>query len=385
MKKVVSCLFTCALAIMMSFSSVFAYDTSKIDSSYEKLKSFYESKEELRSYDEIIAVESIGLEAENYKLPDMASVDYENETLGNLSKGIISFILIGENPRNYNGKNLIELLENCIQEDGSVEKDGFVATSNVQVWVLYALESYNSDKVGLVANNLLSTMNVDGSFGYGYGNSSADVTGWCLEALSIAGLSDQLNKTQEYLNNNSRFGDKGIWGYSYQDADYDENGKPTYKVDNEGNPIVIDVPNATSQAAVLIGLITNDKEELLNGRYDYNSVNPLDTLAELQNEDGTYWDDKNTSYETFDTVRAIGTYKNGSIIYKVQKDYKELITKPKENKPAEQSNTEQTVTTNKKEQGVQTGDDTQTMIYVSVAMISSGLYLILRKEYERVH
>lgn len=385
MKKVVSCLFTCTLAIMMSFSSVFAYDTSKIDSSYEKLKSFYESKEELRSYDEIIAVESIGLEAENYKLPDMASVDYENETLGNLSKGIISFILIGENPRNYNGKNLIELLENCIQEDGSVEKDGFVATSNVQVWVLYALESYNSDKVGLVANNLLSTMNVDGSFGYGYGNSSADVTGWCLEALSIAGLSDQLNKTQEYLNNNSRFGDKGIWGYSYQDADYDENGKPTYKVDNEGNPIVIDVPNATSQAAVLIGLITNDKEELLNGRYDYNSVNPLDTLAELQNEDGTYWDDKNTSYETFDTVRAIGTYKNGSIIYKVQKDYKELITKPKENKPAEQSNTEQTVTTNKKEQGVQTGDDTQTMIYVSVAMISSGLYLILRKEYERVH
>lgn len=385
MKKVVSCLFTCTLAIMMSFSSVFAYDTSKIDSSYEKLKSFYESKEELRSYDEIIAVESIGLEAENYKLPDMASVDYENETLGNSSKGIISFILIGENPRNYNGKNLIELLENCIQEDGSVEKDGFVATSNVQVWVLYALESYNSDKVGLVANNLLSTMNVDGSFGYGYGNSSADVTGWCLEALSIAGLSDQLNKTQEYLNNNSRFGDKGIWGYSYQDADYDENGKPTYKVDNEGNPIVIDVPNATSQAAVLIGLITNDKEELLNGRYDYNSVNPLDTLAELQNEDGTYWDDKNTSYETFDTVRAIGTYKNGSIIYKVQKDYKELITKPKENKPAEQSNTEQTVTTNKKEQGVQTGDDTQTMIYVSVAMISSGLYLILRKEYERVH
>lgn len=385
MKKVVNCLFTCTLAIMMSFSSVFAYDTSKIDSSYEKLKSFYESKEELRSYDEIIAVESIGLEAENYKLPDMASVDYENETLGNLSKGIISFILIGENPRNYNGKNLIELLENCIQEDGSVEKDGFVATSNVQVWVLYALESYNSDKVGLVANNLLSTMNVDGSFGYGYGNSSADVTGWCLEALSIAGLSDQLNKTQEYLNNNSRFGDKGIWGYSYQDADYDENGKPTYKVDNEGNPIVIDVPNATSQAAVLIGLITNDKEELLNGRYDYNSVNPLDTLAELQNEDGTYWDDKNTSYETFDTVRAIGTYKNGSIIYKVQKDYKELITKPKENKPAEQSNTEQTVTTNKKEQGVQTGDDTQTMIYVSLAMISSGLYLILRKEYERVH
>lgn len=385
MKKVVSCLFTCTLAIMMSFSSVFAYDTSKIDSSYEKLKSFYESKEELRSYDEIIAVESIGLEAENYKLPDMASVDYEKETLGNLSKGIISFILIGENPRNYNGKNLIELLENCIQEDGSVEKDGFVATSNVQVWVLYALESYNSDKVGLVANNLLSTMNVDGSFGYGYGNSSADVTGWCLEALSLAGLSDQLNKTQEYLNNNSRFGDKGIWGYSYQNADYDENGKPTYKVDNEGNPIVIDVPNATSQAAVLIGLITNDKEELLNGRYDYNSVNPLDTLAELQNEDGTYWDDKNTSYETFDTVRAIGTYKNGSIIYKVQKDYKELITKPKENKPAEQSNTEQTVTTNKKEQGVQTGDDTQTMIYVSVAMISSGLYLILRKEYERVH
>lgn len=406
MKKVVSSLFACTIAIMMSFSSVLAYNTSKIDASYEKILKFYESKEELRSFDEIIAVESLGLEAENYQLPDISSVDFENETLGNITKGIISLILIGENPNDYNENNLIELLESCIQEDGSIEKDGYVATSNIQVWVLYALECYDSDKVDLVANNLLQTMNENGSFGYGYGTSSADVTGWCLEALTNAGLSDKLGDTKEYLNNNDRFDENGTWGYSYPDTKYDENGNPIYKYDDEGNPIMINFPNSTSQAAVLIGLIVNDKEGLLNGNYDFNNVNPLDVLADYQNKDGTYWDDENISYETFDTVRALGTYKNGSFVYRAQSVYKDLtveteeVENTEEQPEVEEQEQKETLDekqieqnddkkeneeVNKETNSVKTGDNSQIVLFISVSVISSGLYLILRKEYEKIH
>ena len=42
-------------------------------------------------------------------------------------------------------------------------------------------------------------------------------------------------------------------------------------------------------------------------------------------------------------------------------------------------------TTNQKTTSVKTGDETNIVIFVSLSMVSGGLFLVLRKEYERVH
>ena len=42
-------------------------------------------------------------------------------------------------------------------------------------------------------------------------------------------------------------------------------------------------------------------------------------------------------------------------------------------------------TTNQKTTSVKTGDETNVVIFVSLSMVSGGLFLVLRKEYERVH
>ncbi len=369
MKKILCSLMISVLCFMTAISGVSAasYDTSKIDQAYSKMIGYYKSRTELRSLDEIIAVEALGLEAENYTLPDLSSTDFNTQSLGTISKGLISVILIGKNPSDYNNQNLVQILEDCVKDDGSVEKDGYVADPNIQVWVLYALESYNSPKAELVANNLISKMSVDGGFGYSETSLSVDVTGWCLEALSNLKNYDELSKVKNYLKNTDRFGDNGSWGYSYGNSDY---------------------PNSTSQAAVLMGLIVNDKNGLLNGEYNYNNINPLDVLAEYQNENGSYWNDP-VSYETFDTARCLGTYKNGSVIVKAQSDYDKLINpeKPvnnekndvKDNKTATTSNTNKNAVAT----AVKTGDNTHIVVFVSLSMISGGLFLVLRKENEK--
>lgn len=362
MKKILSSLFICTVAVMISISSVFAFDSTQIDNTFSKLYAFYQTKNELRSFDEIIAVESLGLEAENYQLPDIASVDFENKTIGDLTKGILSLILIGEDLHDYQGQDLVALLESYVQSDGSVVKNDYTAASSVLAWTLYALESCSSDKVNLVAEKLLSTRNDNGSFGYGAGTESADITGWCLEALAVAGYSEELNETKNYLLNHERYGEDGVWGYSGESATY---------------------PNATSQAAVLIGLLTSDKEQLLNGKYNYNNKNPLDALAAMQNADGTYWDDEKVSnggYETFDTVRAIGTYKNGSVVYRAQQAYKDMTeNETSENEQIKQPETEQENNQNTVSESVKTGDSKQILVFVSLMILSGALYLQLRK------
>ena len=40
---------------------------------------------------------------------------------------------------------------------------------------------------------------------------------------------------------------------------------------------------------------------------------------------------------------------------------------------------------NQKTNSVKTGDETNVVIFVSLSMVSGGLFLVLRKEYERVH
>lgn len=394
MKKIVSSLFVCTLAIMMSFSSVFAtgYDTSKIETAYNKVVNYYENNKNLENdsfgLDAIIAVETLGLEVEdNYEILDLKNY-YQNYkdnygydiTASTLSKLIIAQVLSGVDPTNLNGENLIEKLNSMINEDGTI--DGNAATDDI--WVLFALESVNSDKIELVANHLANENNEDGGFWYTYNGNWSDpqITAWGIEALIIAeditenSYDESIKKALNYLDNTK------------VDAAYG------YDAEGDGD----------TQSCVLEALIVYDKEGLLDGKYDVKNVNPIDIMLNFQLDDGSFkiadyvynpdtdWYDKTGTYSfnfytTVECARTLGTYKNGSFVLKAQKAYEALTTKPEENKPADVSKPQETqkAVSNTKTKSVETGDNTQTMLFISISVVSGGLYLVLRKEYERVH
>lgn len=103
MKKIFPSLLVAAIILFNGMGGVFAstYDTSKLDQAYAKIVEYYQTHKTLTSPDEIIAVESLGLEAEDgYELPDLESQDFDFLSLGDLTKSIIAFTLIGKDPTN---------------------------------------------------------------------------------------------------------------------------------------------------------------------------------------------------------------------------------------------------------------------------------------------
>ena len=152
MKKIFTVLTSIALTFALSFSAAFANDDALIKSQ-NYLKTIT-----LDSPDAVIAYEATGMEAD-YKadalLNNFKETDYVTASYGDLAKSIIAISLLGENPKDFNKTNLVEILENRVQEDGTLTNDvngGCGAT----IWTLMALETVNSPKVKVVADNRLS-------------------------------------------------------------------------------------------------------------------------------------------------------------------------------------------------------------------------------------
>ena len=148
-----------------------------------------------------------------------------------------------------------------------------------------------------------------------------------------------------------------------------------------------------------MGLLTYDKNKVLSGEYNYNDINPLDILADSQNTDGTYWNDQYIDYETFDTVRALGTYKNGSVILKAQSAYQDILKNQEENKTptppkqptntkpntsTETNKTQKPTSTNKTVNAkvVETSDNNNIIPYLLILVLSTGLLVINKKKNE---
>ena len=96
MKKIICSLMISVLCFMTAISGVSAasYDTSKIDQAYAKIIEYYKNNNTLVDADKIIAVESLGLEAESNQF-DISSIDLEKVTD---SKRIIVKALLGIDP-----------------------------------------------------------------------------------------------------------------------------------------------------------------------------------------------------------------------------------------------------------------------------------------------
>ena len=374
MKRIFTVLTSIALTFALSFSAAFANDDAFLKSQ-NYLKTIA-----LDSPDAVIAYEATGMEAD-YKadalLNNFKETDYVTASYGDLAKSIIAISLLGENPKDFNKTNLVEILENRVQEDGTLTNDvngGCGAT----IWTLMALETVNSPKVKAVADKL-STMAMDnGAYWYEYKgpNADLDTTGWAMEALSVAGrstydaaISKAYTFVQSKLNSTDGSYDIG-WG-----------------------------GNADTQSCVLEGL------SVAGYTLDTNAYN---YLLSYQNEDGTFnalnyntFKLEPNAYASVEGARALGVINNGSFVLKARNDYTEtttpVVTEPetpttpteptKPSTPTTPSTTtpavkpETTTTEPKKEtvKVVNTGDNTNVMAYVVAAIAAVGVIVLVIK------
>ena len=366
-EKNITVLTSIALTFALSFSAAFANDDALIKSQ-NYLKTIT-----LDSPDAVIAYEATGMEAD-YKadalLNNFKETDYVTASYGDLAKSIIAISLLGENPKDFNKTNLVEILENRVQEDGTLTNDvngGCGAT----IWTLMALETVNSPKVKVVADKL-STMAMDnGAYWYEYKgpNADLDTTGWAMEALSVAGRSTYdaaISKAYTFVSKlNSTDGSYDIgWG-----------------------------GNADTQSCVLEGLSTAGYT-LDTNAYNY--------LLSYQNEDGTFnalnyntFQLEPNAYASVEGARALGVINNDSFVLKARRDYIKtttpVVTEPetptKPSTPTTPGTTtpavkpETTTTEPKKEtvKVVNTGDNTNVMAYVVAAIAAVGVIVLVIK------
>lgn len=370
MKKIFTVLTSIALTFALSFSAAFANDDALIKSQ-NYLKTIT-----LDSPDAVIAYEATGMEAD-YKadalLNNFKETDYITASYGDLAKSIIAISLLGENPKDFNKTNLVEILENRVQEDGTLTNDvngGCGAT----IWTLMALETVNSPKVKAVADKL-STMAMDnGAYWYEYQGKNADLdtTGWAMEALSVAGRSTYdaaISKAYTFVQSKLNSTD----GY----------------YDNWGG-------NADTQSCVLEGL------SVAGYTLDTNAYN---YLLSYQNEDGTFnalnystGQLEPNAYASVEGARALGVINNGSFVLKARRDYTKpttpVVTEPETpTKPSTPTTPttpgtttpavkpETTTTEPKKEtvKVVNTGDNTNVMAYVVAAIAAVGVIVLVIK------
>ena len=376
MKKIFTVLTSIALTFALSFSAAFANDDALIKSQ-NYLKTIT-----LDSPDAVIAYEATGMEAD-YKadalLNNFKETDYVTASYGDLAKSIIAISLLGENPKDFNKTNLVEILENRVQEDGTLTNDVNGGCGGT-IWTLMALETVNSPKVRAVADKL-STMAMDnGAYWYEYQGQNADLdtTGWAMEALSVAGCSTYkaaISKAYTFVQSKLKAADgsyDGGWG-----------------------------GNVDTQSCVLEGLSTAGYT-LDTNAYNY--------LLSCQNENGAFNYNKNqlrpNAYASVEGARALGVINHRSLVLKAREDYTQTTTPvvPEPEKPTTPSTPtkpstpttptkpsttttpavkpETTTTTEPKKEtvkAVNTGDNTNVMAYVVAAIAAVGVIVLVIK------
>ena len=369
MKRLLTIITSIALTFALSISSAFAADDALVKTQ-NAIKTIA-----LTSPDAVIGYEATGLEADglaNDLLENFKGVDYNTASYGDLTKSIIAICLLGDNPADFNKTNLVQILENRVNEDGTLVNDvngGCGAT----IWTLMALEAVGSSKTQTVAKRL-STMALDnGAYWYLYNGQTADLdtTGWAMEALSVAGRSTYDAAISK--------------AYAYVQSQLDGTG--AYNSGWGGN--------ADTQACVLEGIAA--------AGYQYDEA-AYKYLLSYQNEDGTFngWNGKPSDYTLAEAARSLGAIHNESFVLKAKKDYQKTLdaTKPEqpskpdtkpdttnpEVKPGKDTTSSSTTTTTPakkdtttKKDVVNTGDDTNIMAYVIVAIAAVGVITLTLK------
>lgn len=369
MKKIFTSLL---IMLMMVIGQIFPVSALSYDESFALAKNYYSQKTSLDQFGELLAYESLGLDSKNLSIEHMIATDYASE----IAQTVIALTLHGDDPRNYQGINYVEMLENCVQSNGAFDKQNNSTYANYQVYGVYALYIVNSTKLELAADYLASLIDQDGAFGSSIGP-SLDITGWVIESLTLV---DQ-QKYQATIDSAIAY------------IQFLRDGQAGYKDSFSG-------VNANTQACVLAGLLTYDSEGVKAGKYNQNEHNPYDVLLSFQNNDGSFWssyigEGQCDSYATMQAAQTVGYYVNGSVYEKARQKYLALgevvqpETKPEESitdsqdKKDEEVNKVETETvkeTSQKADVVQT-DDISWLTGYGLLFLGSGILLLKGRKY----
>lgn len=299
MKKVLLSLLTLFIVLSQGIVCSFASDNELI-----RLQNYYKNNSVLKSPDDIMAVEAIGLEVEDgFSLYDIVNQDFKSLKFSMLAKNIIALSVSGYDSRNIEGQDLVSLLESYIQENGDlVSNDGWHIDVYSLPWVIYALYIVDSPKLEIVADYLASLQDKSGGFG-NYGWTDSDTTGQAIEAFVLV--------------NKDKYKSNIDLGIQYLLNMQNEEG---YFI-----PYFAGSANVDTQSNVLIALLNLNKDDVVSGKYD-KQENIYQLLLNYQEADGSFGNVNSCAV----TARAIGAYYGEDFFKQAKKEYQELLEKNKQ-------------------------------------------------------
>lgn len=298
MKKI----FTSILVMsLMFFTNMNGTHALTRDESYEAAKKYYSSMENFEYADHIIACESLGIETDDKAIADSV---IDTTAASSIAKTIIALTLHGDNPNDYKGVNYVKKLEECVHDDGIYLQGETNLDANKYVYDVFALYVVQSSKLDQATQLLINTVNPSTNlFGYTWSSHYDDlgITGWVIDALSLIDKTQHKSKIENAIN----YIYDAEKGYLDSDGGYNGYGYG---------------PDESTQACLLTGLLSYNREGVKTTTYNFNGNNPYDKLIGFQSSDGTF----SYSMATAQGCQAIGYYYNGSVYERARKEYLEL-------------------------------------------------------------
>ncbi|RDY27868.1 hypothetical protein CHL78_007645 [Romboutsia weinsteinii] len=145
-----------------------------VEESAKDLIKYYQSNRDLMSYEDILGLELLGEKIEDYnvnKIHINASGISESSNTLNHAITILGLVALGENPRDYKGKDLVELLEAKQNYTGGFNDDGpNKKSTSASIIALETVKSKKYDKQKAV-DFILEKQKEDGSINYDLGGS----------------------------------------------------------------------------------------------------------------------------------------------------------------------------------------------------------------------
>lgn len=340
-----------------------------------KVQQYWLNHSELAGVDQIITVESLGLDVEDVNNHFNVTYDFKNPVdsygdeityqemdCGYLSKHIMALAAMKVDPAKLmlsddQTINLVDLLISKINEDGSVYYGQGNLESSI-VYTMYTLASvepdYDLNKLGA---KLASLQLEDGCWGYNGQWGGPDITGWVIGALTLCNDTYQVSIER---------------GIEYLRSIQNDNGG----YDNFGI-------NCNSQACAVWGLLEYDLAGVKAGNYNKNDGNPYDLLLSFMLEDGSFKTSANaTNSNLFASIQAgltVGVYENGSLIENIARQYQELLN-PSPELPEPTPLPDVSVKGDETVDSIKTGDESMTAMMLTALIISSGIYFWVKKE-----
>ena len=233
----------------------------------------------------VMAIVSAGQDPHDWKKGGKSPIDYMRETLNeslgkmgtaDYARTILALISAGENPRNFSGVDLVDILKSKVRPDGQI--GDFIYTT---IWGILALNA-SGENVTNSVEWLIDHQNDDGGFAWAVGEKSDyDDTAAAIQALISAGVSAESPVIQDAL--------------AYLKTGQNEDGGFRY--------FGTSASNSASDSWIIQALVSAGQNPL---SWKKNGISVVDHLISLQTSEGYF---KYTTYQTsnpgYMTVSAI--------------------------------------------------------------------------------